>query len=275
MWYYADNGQQQGPLPLAELQVLFQQGRLTADTLLWHEGMAEWTAASSVPDLQSALAQAKAEGNAEQSDAANTAAPATGSCSHCGQSFAAAELLDIQGQRLCGACQGLLAQRLRSDLQLLDGSHAYAGFWIRGAAWFLDSALLNLLSFVLILLPLGSYLMSRICMFNHFDGCVIPSYGFRLQWHGLLYFLQVALPLLYHGFFLSRYGATPGKMLLGLQVQRVDGRRLSFVRGACRGLASALSTLLLFLGYLMAAFDAQKRALHDHICDSRVVYGRR
>jgi uncharacterized RDD family membrane protein YckC len=27
----------------------------------------------------------------------------------------------------------------------------------------------------------------------------------------------------------------------------------------------------LFIGYLMAAFDDQKRALHDRICDTRVV----
>jgi hypothetical protein len=27
-----------------------------------------------------------------------------------------------------------------------------------------------------------------------------------------------------------------------------------------------------FIGYIIAAFDNEKRALHDHICTTRVVY---
>jgi len=28
------------------------------------------------------------------------------------------------------------------------------------------------------------------------------------------------------------------------------------------------------IGYIMAAFDSEKRALHDHICDTRVIYAK-
>jgi uncharacterized RDD family membrane protein YckC len=28
----------------------------------------------------------------------------------------------------------------------------------------------------------------------------------------------------------------------------------------------------LLIGFVMAVFDGQKRALHDHICDTRVVH---
>jgi uncharacterized RDD family membrane protein YckC len=29
--------------------------------------------------------------------------------------------------------------------------------------------------------------------------------------------------------------------------------------------------ITLYIGFLMAAFDAQKRSLHDRICDTRVI----
>ena len=32
-----------------------------------------------------------------------------------------------------------------------------------------------------------------------------------------------------------------------------------------------LSGLLLNIGYLIAAFDEEKRAMHDHMCDTRVI----
>ena len=33
----------------------------------------------------------------------------------------------------------------------------------------------------------------------------------------------------------------------------------------------SLSIVMLGIGYLIAAFDDQKRTLHDHICDTRVI----
>jgi uncharacterized RDD family membrane protein YckC len=66
-------------------------------------------------------------------------------------------------------------------------------------------------------------------------------------------------------------GATPGKMALGMKVIRADGQPLSVGLSLGRWAASWVSCLTLFIGYIIAAFDAQKRTLHDHICDTRVV----
>ena len=42
-WYYADpNAQRQGPLPAETLRGLFQSGRMSLDTLVWRDGMAQW-----------------------------------------------------------------------------------------------------------------------------------------------------------------------------------------------------------------------------------------
>lgn len=54
-----------------------------------------------------------------------------------------------------------------------------------------------------------------------------PLYGTPLLWLPM-YFLE--------GFLLSRYGATPGKMLLGISVTRLDGSRLSGSQGIYRGI---------------------------------------
>jgi uncharacterized RDD family membrane protein YckC len=35
-----------------------------------------------------------------------------------------------------------------------------------------------------------------------------------------------------------------------------------------------ISAFILMIGYIMAAFDSEKRALHDRICETRVIYSR-
>ena len=41
-WYYATGGQQVGPITDAELEQLVRAGTITADTLVWREGMTDW-----------------------------------------------------------------------------------------------------------------------------------------------------------------------------------------------------------------------------------------
>jgi hypothetical protein len=50
-WYYAANGQQQGPFGDAQLRDLIANGTVRADTLVWTEGMAGWQRAAEVPGL--------------------------------------------------------------------------------------------------------------------------------------------------------------------------------------------------------------------------------
>jgi membrane protease subunit (stomatin/prohibitin family) len=46
------NGQQAGPYDLNALKQMAQQQQFTKETLVWREGMANWTAASTLPELQ-------------------------------------------------------------------------------------------------------------------------------------------------------------------------------------------------------------------------------
>jgi GYF domain 2 len=50
-WFYAANGQQQGPFGDAQLRDLIANGTVRADSLVWTEGMAGWQKAAEVPGL--------------------------------------------------------------------------------------------------------------------------------------------------------------------------------------------------------------------------------
>ena len=75
----------------------------------------------------------------------------------------------------------------------------------------------------------------------------------------------------YAGFHASRGGATLGKMAVGIKVVRGNGERISFLRAFCRYLATIVSSLILMIGFIMAAFTERKQALHDMMCDTLVV----
>lgn len=50
-WFVVIGGQQAGPFTPPQLQQLVQNGNLTPQTLVWRQGMPQWGAASSLPEL--------------------------------------------------------------------------------------------------------------------------------------------------------------------------------------------------------------------------------
>src|SRR5262249_11613176 len=91
---------------------------------------------------------------------------------------------------------------------------------------------------------------------------------------GLLILVNLAISLGYEVYFLTTWGATIGKRIFGLRVIRADSGPLSPGLAAVRYLGHILSSLTLLIGYIMAAFDEEKRALHDRICNTRVIHVR-
>lgn len=155
------------------------------------------------------------------------------------------------------------------------GRH-YGGFWIRFLARLIDGLLLGVIN-AIVRLPL-------LLMFG--IGTVGMGRGFGRAGAGLIFapamigllgistLIGLALGVAYEVYFLSSYGATPGKMVLGLRVVRADGGPLSPVLALGRYFAMWISAVIFMIGYIMAAFDPEKRALHDRICETRVVYSR-
>jgi uncharacterized RDD family membrane protein YckC len=75
--------------------------------------------------------------------------------------------------------------------------------------------------------------------------------------------------------FTAAGGQTIGKMLAGTRVVLADptlrSRRLSFGTAVVRTASCVVSLLPAGVGFLMALFRADGRALHDAVADTRVV----
>jgi uncharacterized RDD family membrane protein YckC len=65
-----------------------------------------------------------------------------------------------------------------------------------------------------------------------------------------------------------------GKLALGIRVTDLHGKRISFLRALGRYPAKFLSSMILFIGFLMVAWTEHKQALHDMICGTLVLNGR-
>jgi GYF domain 2 len=50
-WFFAANGQQQGPYPEAQFRDFIARGMIRPDTLVWSEGMAGWQRAGDIPGM--------------------------------------------------------------------------------------------------------------------------------------------------------------------------------------------------------------------------------
>jgi uncharacterized RDD family membrane protein YckC len=72
----------------------------------------------------------------------------------------------------------------------------------------------------------------------------------------------------------SRYQASFGKMIFGMQVVDRDGKRLTLPIAIGRNLLKILSAIILFIGFMMAGWTRRKQALHDKIMGCFVVLPR-
>ena len=167
-------------------------------------------------------------------------------CNLCKKEFDDDAVIKAGEYRVCADCKPLFLQRLREGVNL-TGEMTYGGFWIRFGARMVDGILLLAVS--VLLMVAGGF----------------GKGGFFLRLLG--YPIAVA----YETYFVGRYGATLGKMACGLRVVRSGGEKLSYGRAFGRYWSTLLSSMTFTIGYIMAAFDSQKRALHDRICDTRVI----
>ncbi|MGI8745257.1 MAG: RDD family protein [Bryobacteraceae bacterium] len=176
-------------------------------------------------------------------------------CSQCGVAYPAQDLARFGPNLVCANCKPAFAQRLREGAAPGTGMR-YAGFWIRVVAVLLDAIAL--------------FLVNSIFTFAIFGSVVSTRLDFARL--GLSYLISLALGFSYYVFFWSRFGATPGKMALKLKVVTAQGGPISVGRAVGRYFAYLLSGFTLGIGYIIAAFDSEKRALHDHICNTRVIH---
>lgn len=250
-WYYALDGQKVGPISKSDFKALVRSKKVTAQTKVWRPGLENWVE----------LGRLMKPKEKPVSDQPTESVPArTVACAECGQMFVEDDLLTLDNTRVCAACKPIVLQKLKEGIQT-SGTLNYAGFWVRFGAYFIDYFILMLIN-VMLHMPVAFLgLPSE------------PNVTLLVTAQLIVFVLQIAIPAVYTTWFLGKYSATPGKMACKLKVVTADGDPISYARALGRHFAAWISAMIMLIGFFMAAFDEQKRTLHDRICDTRVVYG--
>ncbi|MEN1995275.1 RDD family protein [Stenotrophomonas bentonitica] len=250
-WYFADGQDRQGPLSADDMRQRFQRGDITLATLVWREGFAQWAPLSEAVDelqLQNLASAASnlgsgidLRGDYTAIDNGTAPLPGTGGGTYSPYTAPA-------------AATGY------ANAAVVNGQDVvYAGFWKRYAAYFIDYILLTVVT-----LPLS--------MIINLTGAGSGNESVQVALTLVVMLLSMVISIGYYaGFHASRGGATLGKMAVGIKVVRGNGERISFLRAFYRYLATIVSSLILMIGFIMAAFTERKQALHDMMCDTLVV----
>ena len=136
---------------------------------------------------------------------------------------------------------------------LLKSDVLFAGFWRRLLAYLIDATVLSGVYFAI-------YAAAHVLTPDNVDvlSNVAPVCG-AIGW--AYYVICESSPA----------RGTLGKIALGLHVADVHGDPITFWRAVRRNAFKLLSTLVLGIGWLMAAFTPRKQALHDVLAGTLVL----
>jgi uncharacterized RDD family membrane protein YckC len=257
-WYYAVGAVRNGPVEDDAFQELVKSQVIGDSTLVWREGMRDW---EPFANLRPQVVPPPAPPSRSQ-PAPPSAGPAF--CTQCGRAVGPHELVAVGGRLVCASCQPLLLQQIREGAGSSSGLE-YAGFWIRVAAILIDAVALSVVNWVLSMALFGSLLVSAASP---------ERIGAALAGVAAFYLVAFIVALGYEIFFTAQFAATLGKMALGLKVIRGQGGPITYGLSTGRYFSKIISGMIFGIGYMMAGWDPEKRALHDRICDTRVIRAR-
>jgi uncharacterized RDD family membrane protein YckC len=199
-------------------------------------------------------------------------------CSQCGRVLAHSDLVQIAGNCVCADCKPAFLSRVMASGAAGASPLAwrYGGFWVRFGARFVDG-----LVFIVPILIFAAVLIPNLIRARGQAGNPASAPNPAFAAFGVTFFLAIFLAGGCYEILMLKYrSATLGKMACGLKVIRSDGRSLSW--GVCFGrffmwnvVTSGipyLNSVLMLVSSIMLGVDDEKRALHDRVCDTRVIY---
>jgi uncharacterized RDD family membrane protein YckC len=152
---------------------------------------------------------------------------------------------------------------------------AYAGFWIRFIAAFIDGIIVGLPLFILFLVIEGPAFKSYTdCISSAGAAGSYASCGSIYGYGSIQYFNLVTLvvQLAYFAVMWSSFGGTLGQRMLGLHVvDAATGGKIGIGRAIGRYIGYLISAFVLLIGLIWAAFDPRKQGWHDKMAGTFVV----
>src|ERR1700735_1592554 len=192
-------------------------------------------------------------------------------CSACGQPMATASTVQPTGASPILTAPPTYIPPVQTSWQApIARPVAYAGFWLRFVAWFIDRIVLQIAGSIITLPFATSVVGLRELMRSHPSS---PEDFIPLFENMRKFFLIIlVLEWLYYALLESSiWQATLGKKALGLEVTDLAGARITFGRATGRYFARYISFFTLGIGYIMAGFTKKKQALHDMIAGTLVI----
>ena len=157
----------------------------------------------------------------------------------------------------------------------------YAGFNIRSAAYTIDGLIVIALTYI-VYYVMGSNAqaqdLSEIVQQieanpQRYDGLGVLGLTDQLLGGGPSLAMATIVSAVYNiGFTITKWQGTPGKHWRGLKIVTIDGSKPGLVTAIIRHVATGLSTIIAFVGFMMAGWTKEKTALHDMIAGTRVIY---
>ena len=147
----------------------------------------------------------------------------------------------------------------------------YAGFWLRFVASLIDGIVLYIVQMIITVPLMGIMGFTALNAESMNEAQQMGAIGAIIGIVLMTFLFSSIVQWLYYALMETYYGATLGKMALGLKVTDLEGNKISFLKATGRYFGKILSGLILLIGYIMAAFTEKKQALHDIMAGCLVV----
>lgn len=146
-----------------------------------------------------------------------------------------------------------------------------AGFWIRVLAAIIDGILAVVLTWIISILINDNTSNQLQHSYNQAPGEWSASFEYMASTS------EVIANLIYGIIFViiftaTQYKGSPGKLICRIQVVNPDMSKIGIGKSIGRYFSYILSGMIFMVGFMMAGWTKEKRALHDMICNTRVVY---
>lgn len=158
-----------------------------------------------------------------------------------------------------------------TDTSPLPGPQA--GFVSRSIAFVLDLVVMS--AAVLLAIAFLQSVLAFFTLYGLLGQRVVQSDPFRALVVGVIAFIGASIAIGYPVGFWVLLGQTPGKLLLGLRIVRVNGQPMSIRRALLRYGGYWLSAIPLGLGFLWVLVDARRQGWHDKVAGTYVTYASR